>query len=107
MYTDAIVSVDVNDADDQNPLFGQSRYWAHLPEPAKEVKDTVSIDSPICCLTRLVPPPPYRERVWKSDRNRCEPLTKTPESMPPFVMRGMQVHMFHLNIKKTTNKSEI
>ena len=37
MYTDAIVSVDVNDADDQNPLFGQSRYWAHLPEPAKEV----------------------------------------------------------------------
>ncbi|XP_057376036.1 cadherin EGF LAG seven-pass G-type receptor 1-like [Daphnia carinata] len=36
LYTDAIVSIDINDADDQNPLFGQSRYWAHLPQPAQK-----------------------------------------------------------------------
>ena len=38
LYTDAIVSVEVSDADDQNPVFGQSRYWAHLPQPADEVQ---------------------------------------------------------------------
>lgn len=36
LYTDAVVSIDINDADDQNPLFGQSRYWAHLPQPAQK-----------------------------------------------------------------------
>lgn len=37
LYTDAIVSIQINDADDQNPLFAQSRYWAHLPQPAQKV----------------------------------------------------------------------
>lgn len=37
LYTDAIVSIEINDADDQNPLFAQSRYWAHLPQPARKV----------------------------------------------------------------------
>ncbi|XP_046649678.1 protocadherin-like wing polarity protein stan [Daphnia pulicaria] len=36
LYTDAVVSIEVNDSDDQNPLFGQSRYWAHLPQPARK-----------------------------------------------------------------------
>jgi len=34
LYSDASVIIHVRDADDQNPIFSQSRYWAHLPQPA-------------------------------------------------------------------------
>ena len=128
MYTDAIVSIDVNDADDQNPLFGQSRYWAHLPQPAQKVSLTLSLPLIIhiviyystttvvvkfCFYTHthklflfyeLLVGGQFsltnkanltldfpRERVWKSDRNRCGPLIRTPESMHPFDMHGMLV----------------
>ncbi len=37
LYSEASVTVQVLDADDQNPIFGQSRYWAHLPQPAQQV----------------------------------------------------------------------
>jgi len=34
LYSDTFISIDIIDADDQNPVFSQSRYWTHLPQPA-------------------------------------------------------------------------